>query len=147
MSIQLQKTKWSPWITVSKTVIFFRTICFRPEAVYDVISGRNVKTIEGILVVNFEVASSNSFRDIAKKIISWWRRRTSSIPLSENTFAFHFKIGVSWDALWGRKLVPVTWPVKLQFHMACIFPSKFQYSTIHPQRVFSTVSSCCYVSR
>ena len=40
------------------------TICFRPEAVYDVISGQNVKTIEGYIVVNFAVASSNSFRDI-----------------------------------------------------------------------------------
>ena len=37
----------------------------RPEVVYDVISGgRRVKTIEGYLVVNFEVASSYSFRDI-----------------------------------------------------------------------------------
>ena len=42
------------------------TTCFRPEVVYDVISGRNVKTIEGYLVVNFEVASSNSFIDIPK---------------------------------------------------------------------------------
>ena len=42
-------------------------ICFRPEVVYDVISVRNVKTIEGNLAVNFEVASSNSFRDMLKK--------------------------------------------------------------------------------
>ena len=44
-------------------------ICFRPEEVYDVISGRNIniKTIEGYLVVNFVVASSNSFRDIPQK--------------------------------------------------------------------------------
>ena len=34
--------------------------------VYDVISGRNVKTIEGYFVVNFEVDSSNTFRDIKK---------------------------------------------------------------------------------
>ena len=42
------------------------TICCRPEVVYDVISGRNVKTIERYVVVNFEVASSNSFRNIKK---------------------------------------------------------------------------------
>ena len=42
------------------------TICCRPEVVYDVISGRNVKTMEGYLVINFEVASSNSFQDIKK---------------------------------------------------------------------------------
>ena len=45
-------------------------ICFRPEEVYVVISGLNVKTIEGYLVVCFEVASSNSSPDI-KKIISF----------------------------------------------------------------------------
>ena len=43
------------------------TIYFRPEVVYDVIYGGNVKTIEGNLVVNFEVAISNNFRDITKK--------------------------------------------------------------------------------
>ena len=42
-------------------------ICCRPEVVYDVISGRNVSTIEGYLLVNFEVASSSSFRDTEKK--------------------------------------------------------------------------------
>ena len=41
-------------------------ICCR-EVVYDVISGRNVKTAEGYLSINFEVASSNSFIDIFKK--------------------------------------------------------------------------------
>ena len=41
-------------------------ICLRREVVYDVISGRNVKTIEDNLVVHFEVASSKSFRDIQK---------------------------------------------------------------------------------
>ena len=40
---------------------------FRPPEVGGVIiSGKNVKTIEGYAVVNFEVASSNSFRDINK---------------------------------------------------------------------------------
>ena len=42
------------------------TIFFLPEVVYDVISGRNVKAMDGNLVVNFEVAISNSFRDIPK---------------------------------------------------------------------------------
>ena len=41
-------------------------ICCRPEIVYDVISDPNLKTVVGYLVVNFEVASSNSFRDIPK---------------------------------------------------------------------------------
>ena len=45
------------------------TVCCRLEVVYDVISGGNVKTMEGYLVVNFEVASSNTFRDV-KKITS-----------------------------------------------------------------------------
>ena len=38
------------------------TICLRPEAVYDVISGRNIKTIERYHAANFRVASSNTFR-------------------------------------------------------------------------------------
>ena len=32
--------------------------------------------------------TSNSFRDIQQKIISWWRRRTSTTALSEKAFAF-----------------------------------------------------------
>ena len=42
------------------------TICFRPEVVHDVISGGNVKTNKGYPVINFEVATSNSFRYIQK---------------------------------------------------------------------------------
>ena len=44
----------------------------QPEVVYDVVSGQNEKTIEGNLVVNFKVASSNSLivSEILKKIIS-----------------------------------------------------------------------------
>ena len=42
------------------------TICCRPEVAYDVISGYNVKTVEGNPVVNFEVANSDSFRHIKK---------------------------------------------------------------------------------
>ena len=42
-------------------------ICCRPEVAGDVISSENVKTTEGYPVLNFEVASFNSFRDILKK--------------------------------------------------------------------------------
>ena len=42
-------------------------ICCRLEVSGDVISGENVKTIEGQAVLSFEVVSSNSFRDIKKK--------------------------------------------------------------------------------
>ena len=38
----------------------------RPEVAGDVISGENVKTIEGYGVLNFEVASFSSFRYIQK---------------------------------------------------------------------------------
>ena len=38
--------------------LYVCTICFRTEVVYDVVSGRNVKTIESYPVINFEVASS-----------------------------------------------------------------------------------------
>ena len=41
-------------------------ICHRPEVGGDVISGGNVKTIEGYAALNFEFDSSNSFRDIQK---------------------------------------------------------------------------------
>ena len=45
-------------------------MCCRPEVIGDVISGGNVKTIEGNAVLNFVVASFSSFRDIQNKIIS-----------------------------------------------------------------------------
>ena len=44
------------------------TICCRSELGSGVISGLNVKTIERYLVVNFDVASSNIFRNIFLKI-------------------------------------------------------------------------------
>ena len=121
MSNRFKKGKWSPWITVSKTVNLLEsveplmrnrdldmtsqneyvyTICCRLEVAGDIISGENVKTVvgyAGYAVLNFEVTSFSSFRDIYKKIISWWRRRrTSTIALSENAFVFHLKkrIGV-----------------------------------------------------
>ena len=45
-------------------------ICCRPEATGDIISGENVTTIEGYAVLNFEVASLSSFRDIQNKVIT-----------------------------------------------------------------------------
>ena len=41
-------------------------ICGRPEVADDVISHQNVKTIEGYVVVNFEVTSFISFRFLKK---------------------------------------------------------------------------------
>ena len=37
-------------------------ICCRPKVAGDVISGRNVTTIEGYALLHFEVASISSFR-------------------------------------------------------------------------------------
>ena len=45
-------------------------ICCRREVAGDVISGENVKTIEGYTVLNFEVASFCSFRRIKIKSFS-----------------------------------------------------------------------------
>ena len=45
-------------------------ICCRPEVVYDVISGRNAKTMEGNPLVNFGVAISNSFHDVQKHFVT-----------------------------------------------------------------------------
>ena len=42
-------------------------ICYQPEVDDDVIFSQNVKTIKGYNVVNFEVASSSSFRDFPKR--------------------------------------------------------------------------------
>ena len=41
-------------------------ICCQPEVYDDVISGQNVKTTWGYVVVSFEVARSSSFRYVAK---------------------------------------------------------------------------------
>ena len=41
--------------------------CFRPEVDGDLIANRKVNTVEDYVVVNFEVASSRSFRDIPPK--------------------------------------------------------------------------------
>ena len=54
-------------------------ICCRREVVYDVISGRNAKNIEGYIVVKFEVSSSNSGGH-------------KTIALSENALAFQLKM-------------------------------------------------------
>ena len=42
-------------------------ICYQPEEDADVISRRNIKTIQGYAVVNFEGASFSSFRDFLKR--------------------------------------------------------------------------------
>ena len=46
------------------------SIYCRPEVAGDIILGCDVKIPEGYVVVNFEVTSGSSFRDIRKKIIS-----------------------------------------------------------------------------
>ena len=46
------------------------TIFCLPEVVYDVISSQNVKIIEGYLVVNFEVDSSNNLVTAAEADIT-----------------------------------------------------------------------------
>ena len=43
-------------------------ICRRSEVDCDVMSGRNVQTIEGSIKINYEVASSCSFRDFQKDL-------------------------------------------------------------------------------
>ena len=49
--------------------------CYRPEVAGDVISGGNVKTIEGYGVLNFEAASISSFLEKSKLAICVMRRR------------------------------------------------------------------------
>ena len=41
-------------------------ICRRPDVAGDAFSGENVKTIDGYVVLKFEVASFSRFRDIPK---------------------------------------------------------------------------------
>ena len=59
----------------------FIAICYRLEVDCDVISGQNVKTIEGYVAVNVEVASSNSFRDSKIIISRWQRQQTMTLAL------------------------------------------------------------------
>ena len=42
------------------------TICCRPEVAGDVLSGANVKSIEGYALLTYEFANSSNFRDIKK---------------------------------------------------------------------------------
>ena len=45
-------------------------ICCRAEVAGDVLSGENVKTVDGYAMLNLEAASSSSFRELyLKKII------------------------------------------------------------------------------
>ena len=64
-------------------------ICCRPEIADDVISGENVKTVDGYAVLNFEVASLSSFL----KNISWRRRRRTStiVGIKRKANAFSLK--------------------------------------------------------
>ena len=41
-------------------------LCCRPEETGEAVSSENVRTVEGYVVLNFEVASFSSFRDIQK---------------------------------------------------------------------------------
>ena len=61
-------------------------ICCGLELADVVTSGKIITTIEGYEVLNFEVTNFSSFRDIQTK--SFRRRRTSTITLRENAFAF-----------------------------------------------------------
>ena len=120
MSTWLQKSKWSPWITVSKTFRIGWAIVekSRPELdpkwtpLCDLLpTGSswwrnfrwNVKTIEGYGALNFEIASFSSFQG-PPKIISWrrMRRRTSTITLSENAFAFRYLEPTVFECIYDR---------------------------------------------
>ena len=62
-------------------------ICCLPGVTGDIISGRNVKTVEGYVLVNFGVASSSNFQDTQQNKSSRGsdkRRGTSTIALSES---------------------------------------------------------------
>ena len=62
-SVKLLLRNCDPNMTQNEHVY---AICSRLEVGGDVISGENVKNVEGSAVLNFEVGSSNSFRDIPK---------------------------------------------------------------------------------
>ena len=70
------------------------TICCRPEVVYEVISRRNIKIMEGNLVIYCEVASSNSFRDIQKNhFVTAAAEADIDDCIKRNAFAFRLIIG------------------------------------------------------
>ena len=63
-------------------------ICCRLEVDDAVISGQNVKTLEGYVMVNFEIVGFSGFRDIQKNhFVTAGARQTPTIALSENVFA------------------------------------------------------------
>ena len=88
MSDDWRQREWSNWINLSKTVNRVEigwtvveksrpehdshehvcAICCRPEVAGDVISGRNVQTVDGYVVVNCKVSNYSSFRDIKKSL-------------------------------------------------------------------------------
>ena len=63
----------------------------RPEVVNDVISGENVKTVEGYAVLNFEVASSSNFRDIKKNYFVTAAEADIDDSINENAFVLRLK--------------------------------------------------------
>ena len=104
-------------------------MCCRTKVDCDVISGRNVKTMDCYVVVNIEVAN---FQYI-KKIISWRlrQRRTSTIALSENAFEFRLTIEISviWCTLtkyWYRIRIELLITI-----LHCIYTTHYHYETNH----------------
>ena len=59
-------------------------ICCRPEVAGDVIPGENVKTIEGYAVLNFEVASFSSFRDIKNHFVTAATEAEAKLDIDES---------------------------------------------------------------
>ena len=92
-------------------------ICCQPAVDDDVISGRNVKAIEGYIVVNFEVASSSSFQDFPKWLfcVGEVGDGSDSVSLtkkaSHNYYLFGSYILYSTPACWMGHF----WPVILFF--------------------------------
>ena len=72
------------------------TTCCRPEVVYDVISGKNVKTIVGYLLVNFEDAGSIIFLDIPPKSFRYGGRAAAAAEadIDDSTKRKHFRVSL-----------------------------------------------------
>ena len=121
MSNGLQNRKRCIWITISKTVNRFRSVWTVNEKSWakhepilcdllltgsrdDVISYRNAKTIEGYVVINFEVASCSSFSDkknffvTAVADIDYSIRRKCFCVLLKKLFLFCSVCGVIYQA-------------------------------------------------
>ena len=68
-------------------------ICCRPEGECDVVSGQNEKTIDGYVAVDFEVASSSSFRDTLKIMfhvsLKNWVRDAGSSQVAKRLISYY----------------------------------------------------------